>query len=326
MSGSGQARASASPPDLYATLGLSAHAGAADIKRAYRKLARQYHPDLNKAPQAEARFKDIAHAHKVLHDPVLRAAYDKERRQAREAASRPQHGYGQAPEGAQATAEDDFFSSLFAQAMRSGHGPDPRHRSSPPGPQPGADEHARILVDLEDTFHGAVKTIGISVMSPDGRRPGPDRQLEVRIPKGIQAGQRLRLAGQGGEGLRGGAHGDLFLEVAVRPHRQFHLQGRDVLVDLAVSPWEAALGATVEAPTPAGPVQLSVPPGSKPGRKLRLQGRGVPSQTPGDLYVVLQLALPPADTDEARQAYEALSQAFAHFKPRALPAAAPRHA
>jgi curved DNA-binding protein len=165
--------------------------------------------------------------------------------------------------------------------------------------------------------------IAMSVTPPHGLPPLPSRQLEVHIPAGILPGQRLRLAGQGGKGQAGGADGDLFLEIALRPHRQFRLQGRDVYVDLPVAPWEAALGASVEAPTPVGAVHLNVPPGSTQGRKLRLKGRGVPSQVPGDLYVVLQLVLPEADSATARDAYSDMSAAFAHFNPRAVQMAAP---
>ncbi len=323
--------------DHYATLGVAQTASQADIKRAYRKLARKYHPDLSKEPLAEARFKEVAEAHKVLNNPAQRAEYDDNVRQAAahaaqqaayQAAQRAQGSRGKArgaPPGWSGGADfgghdedspfgiDDgeLLSSLFGRAGNA-------RRPHQPMPMTGADEHAEVLVDLEDVYQGATKHMTIRGLTLDahGQQVMAERTLEVHIPKGVRAGQRLRLAGQGAVGYGGAAAGDLYLEIALRPHRQFRVEARDVYVDLPVSPWEAELGATVTAPTPSGLVELTIPPGSRAGRKLRLKGRGLPSQPPGDLYAVLEVALPSADTAEAKLAYAAMAHAFPRFNPR----------
>jgi curved DNA-binding protein len=174
------------------------------------------------------------------------------------------------------------------------------------------------MIDLADTYRGARRTVSLHVPVVDsmGRVRTQERTLLVDIPRGVREGQHLRLTGQGGAGSGGAAAGDLYLELVFSPHRLFRVAGRDVYVDLPVAPWEAALGASVEAPTPEGVVQLTIPAGSSAGRKLRLKGKGIPGQPPGDLYAVLQIALPPADTPAAKQAYQAMAAAFP-FDPRA---------
>jgi curved DNA-binding protein len=300
-------------------LGVPHTATHTDIKRAYRKLARQHHPDLNKAPQAEARFKDIAKAHKVLNNPELRAAYDESLRQPEPQARSAQgedwgHGFG-FHDGGMGTDDPLDQSELFASLF--GHDRGGRRR---PGrmPMPGQDQHAQLTIDLDDVYQGASRTISLSVPSVNvqGQVVMSDKQLAVNIPKGVRAGQQLRLSGQGGAGQGGGPAGDLYLEVVLRPHRLFKVEGRNVYLDLPVAPWEAALGATVTAPTPLGDVQLTIPANSPSGRQLRLKGKGLPSQPSGDLYAVLRVALPPAETAEAQQAYEALAKAFPRFDAR----------
>jgi curved DNA-binding protein len=182
----------------------------------------------------------------------------------------------------------------------------------------GDDHHAKVLIDLQDSYLGAQRTISLRmpVIDATGHATLQDRQLEVNIPKGVRQGQQLRLSGQGAAGHGGAAAGDLYLEIQFRPHPVFRVDGRDIHFDLPVTPWEAALGSTVTAPTPDGPVQLSIPPSSAQGRKLRLKGKGLPGKEPGDLYAVLLIALPPAGSPPEKDAYEALGRAFPHYNPR----------
>jgi curved DNA-binding protein len=175
-----------------------------------------------------------------------------------------------------------------------------------------------VVIDLQDSYKGASRSITLQVPERDahGRVVSRPRTLSVRIPKGIRQGQQIRLSGQGGSGFGGGEAGDLYLEVEFDPRGRYRVEGADVYLDLPVAPWEAALGATVKVPTPGGPVDMKVPANSQAGKKLRLKGRGIPSRQPGDLYVVLQIVLPPTDTEQQRQAWERMKQAFA-FNPRA---------
>ena len=307
--------------DYYATLGVDRQADADTLKRAYRKLARKYHPDVSHEPDAEARFKEVAEAHEALIDPERRAAYDDlcRRRDAAAAGGSPFgampdigggyefSGRGHGGTGPDDAAFSDFFESLFGRAGR-----------ADTGPQRGRDHHARIELDLEDLYRASRHTISLRrpVVDAQGLASVQERQLEVAIPLGVQPGQQLRLAGQGGAGNADAPAGDLYLEIGLRPHARFRRDGADLWFDLPVSPWEAALGASVAAPTPQGDVQLSIPAGSQPGRRLRLKGRGLPGPRPGDLYAVLQVVLPPADTDAGRAAYAALALAFATHDPR----------
>ncbi len=313
--------------DYYATLGVQRTATPDEVKRAYRKLARKFHPDVSKVPDAEARFKEVAEAHEALIDPERRAAYDEiSQRHARGEAFEPPPGWDsgfefsgpggarRSPQGPSSDADfSAFFESLFgrgAQHARPGAG---SQRQAP-----GRDHHAKVMIDLEDSYRGARRTISLRVplLDAQGHVAMHDRQLEVNIPQGVREGQHLRLAGQGGPGQGGEPAGDLYLEVTLKPHPQFRVDGRDVYVDLPVSPWEAALGATIAASTPAGQVQLTIPANSVQGRKLRLKGRGLPGKQPGDLYAVLVLKLPRADSEAAKAAYTAMGAAFPDFDPR----------
>ena len=299
--------------DYYATLGIKREATQDEVKRAYRKLARKYHPDVSKEANAEARFKEVAEAHEALIDPERRAAYDAiGQRRERGPAFEPQQSADQDK------AFSDFFESLFGRG-RGGHdeGPRQRHEAAAMAAQ-GRDHHARIEVDLLDVYQGAQRSILLSVPHRDaqGAVTLQERRLDISIPKGLRSGQHLRLAGQGAADFDGGPPGDLYLEVTIRPHPPFRLDGADVYVDLPVAPWEAALGAKVNARTPQGEVQLTVPPDSPQGRKLRLKGKGVPGKVAGDLYVTLNIVLPSSATDAARQAYQALAQAFPGYDPR----------
>ncbi len=311
--------------DYYETLGVERGATQDEIKKAFRKLARKYHPDVSKLPDTEARFKDVNEANEVLGDPEKRAAYDQMGRQYQAGqdfqpppdwdAGFEFRGRGDGAGAGQDFDTSDFFEALFgrqARQARQGGGPRAARQAA------GEDHHAKVLIDLEDAYGGARRSIALRmpVVDAQGRVVLEERQLDVNIPKGIRAGQHLRLAGQGSPGSGGAPAGDLFLEIGFNPHPRFRVDGRDVYADLALAPWEAALGATVDAPTPEGSVQLTVPPGSTSGRKLRLKGKGIPGQQPGDLYVVLGIVLPRAENEAARDAYAALARAFENFNPR----------
>jgi curved DNA-binding protein len=306
--------------DYYQIMGVKRDATQDEIKRAYRKLARKYHPDVSKESDAEARFKEVGEAYEVLKDPEKRAAYDQlgaNWKAGQDFRPPPDwdagfefHGGGFST--ADASQFSDFFASLFGHGFSAaGSGRSGFHAH-------GEDAHAKVLIDLEDAYHGATRTLNLqhTELGADGRPQVKQRTLHARIPKGVRQGQLIRLAGQGGAGMGKGKAGDLYLEVEFRPHPFYHVEGRDVFLDLPVAPWEAALGATVKAPTPAGAVDLKIPPGSAGGRKLRLKGRGIPGTTPGDFYVVLQIALPPAESAAAKTAYREMEQAL-QFNPRA---------
>ncbi len=306
--------------DYYATLGVERSATQDEVKRAYRKLARKYHPDVSKEPDAEARFKEIAEAYEALGDAEKRAAYDDVgKRHARGQEFSPPPGWESGFEFSgrdfgtgSDSSHSDFFEALFGRHAAGMHGA----RGAPHGP--GSDHHAKVQIDLVDAYRGAQRTISLRVPQLDssGRVILVERQLDVNIPKGIRDGQHLRLAGQGGTGQGNAPAGDLYLEVGFAPHPRFRVDGRDVYADLPLAPWEAALGASVTLTTPDGSVELAVPPGSKAGHKLRLRGKGIPSTPPGDLYAVLSIALPSADTAKAKEAWRALAKTFGEFDPR----------
>ena len=306
--------------DYYATLGVAPAATQADIKRAYRKLARKYHPDVSKEADAEARFKELAEAYEALNDDEKRAAYDdavERHKNGQTFGAQPGRDSGYEFSGAGNEAADNFDHSDFFEARFGRRGGGARS-ARPQGPVAGGDHHARVQIDLLDAYRGGRRTITLRFPKRDeqGRVSMQDRQLEVNIPKGIREGQHLRLNGQGEAGFGDGPAGDLYLEIEFSAHPYFRVDGRDIYLDLPIAPWEAALGANVTAPTPDGSVELTVPAGSSAGRKLRLKGKGLPSVPPGDLYAVLSIALPPADGAPAQAAYRTLSAAFGSFDPR----------
>jgi curved DNA-binding protein len=306
--------------DYYETMGLPRTATQAEIKSAHRKLARKYHPDLNKEADAEERFKEVGEAYQVLKDVETRAAYDRlgEEPVNRDDFQPPPNwndGFEFSGRGDEHDAQgdfSDFFESMFG---RSGAHPGPRHAEFHAG---GQDHHAKVMIDLQDSFTGAERaiTLQMPVLDEQGHVIMQTRTLNVSIPKGIRAGQRLRLAGQGGPGMGQGEAGDLYLEIEWREQSRYRVDGRDLSIDVPVAPWEAALGAQVEVPLPDGTVSMTIPSNSANGRRLRLKGRGIPGTPPGDLYVVLGVVLPSADTDTAKAAYSAMRDAF-KFDPRA---------
>ncbi len=302
--------------DYYEILGVPRTATPDEIKGAYRRLARKYHPDVSKEPNAEARFKELGEAHEVLKDPEKRALYDQMGSQWKAGQDfKPSPGWDAGFEfrGGEAGDfdPDDFFEAFFGRRGQGGGARRPNLHAQ------GEDHHAKVMIDLLDAFRGAQRTITLRMPSYDaqGRMVSRERTLDVNIPKGIRAGQHLSLAGQGGPGVGKGGPGDLYLEVGFNPHPLFRVDDRDIYVDLKLAPWEAALGAKVDVPTPEGAIQLTIPPGSSAGRQMRLKGRGIPGSPPGDLYVVLAVILPPADTDAARAAYETMARSF-KFNPR----------
>jgi len=309
--------------DYYATLGVPRDASAEDIKRAYRRLARKYHPDVSKEPKSEARFKELGEAYEVLKDPAKRAAYDRLGsgwQSGQDFRPPPDWDAGFDFGGGGVTDFSDFFEALFGQAARSPRGrAGAGRRGRSPFQAPGEARRAQVLVDLAAAYQGAGRPLALQVQQADarGRVTTRERKLEVTIPRGVHAGQELRLAGQGDPGMGGGPPGDLYLEIAFRPHPLYRVEGRDVSLDLPLAPWEAALGAKVEVPTPDGRVELRVPAGSADGARLRLRGRGIPASPPGDLYVVLRLVLPPAEDEAARAFYRDMAARFGSFRPRA---------
>ncbi len=306
--------------DYYQIMGVARDATQAEIKQAYRKLARQYHPDVSKEAGAEARFKEIGEAYEVLKDPEKRTAYDRLGARWKNGQEfQPPPGWDQGFEfrGGQFSQTDasqfsSFFESLFGSYKPSASG---RARSAD---LQGQDSHAKISIDLEDTFQGAVRSLKLqhTELGQDGRPQVKERTLNVRIPKGIRQGQHIRLAGQGSTGQGQGKAGDLYLEVIFKPHPLYKVDGKDILLELPVAPWEAALGETVNLSTPQGSIDIKIPPNSRSEQKLRLKERGIPGTPPGDLYVILKIVLPPADSEQAKAFYQEMKQKMA-FNPRA---------
>jgi curved DNA-binding protein len=302
--------------DYYKILGVPRDASPEDIKHAYRRLARKYHPDVSKEPNAEARFKEVNEANEVLKDPEKRAAYDALGDQWRAGQDfRPPPGGGAWQREYRFTAEDagqfsDFFTSLFGGGF--GRGGEDLFK------QRGQDQTVRVQISLEDAYRGATRQLRLETPEIDkhGRMSTRSRTLNVRIPQGVTQGQQIRLSGQGTPGARGASAGDLYLEIDFQPHHLFRAEGKDIFLRLPVAPWEAALGATVTVPTLGGSVSLRIPAGSQSGRHLRLKGRGLPGNPPGDEYVLIEIVVPPAHTPEEKEEFRRMAKVFP-FDPRA---------
>jgi curved DNA-binding protein len=303
--------------DYYKIMGVNRDASQDEIKRAYRKLARKYHPDVSKEADAEARFKELGEAYAVLKDPEKRAAYNQlgsNWKAGQEFKPPPDWDAGfefsGGYTGGDGSASDDFFESLFGRNFGSARA----RRTQTEFHLRGEDHHAKVLIDLEDAYRGASRGITLRTPELDGSGHVTTRQrtLNVKIPKGVKQGQRIRLSGQGAPGVGGGRAGDLYLEIEFNPHSRYKVEGRDVYLDLPVTPWEAALGAKVKVPTPDGPVDLKIPAETTSGRKLRLRKRGIPGEPTGDLYVTLVITLPPADSEAAKEMYRKMEQEFAY--------------
>ncbi len=312
--------------DYYKALGLERTASDDEVRKAYRKLARKYHPDVSKEADAQARMRDINEANDVLRDKEKRAAYDALLARVARGGAAGADGSFQPPPGwdegfefhrgpGQGPADhadfSEFFSSIFGAAGQRGA----KGRAHPAR---GEDHHAAIEIALEDALHGAEREITLRALEhgAQGQPVFVNRTLSVKIAAGVHPGQFIRLSGHGMPGLGGEPPGDLYLEVRIAPHKLYRVEGSDLYLTLPVTPSEAALGAQVKVPTPrGGVVEVTVPPNARPGLKLRLKERGLPGKPPGHLYLLLEIALPPADSEAARQAYRQLAQA-APFNPR----------
>ena len=303
--------------DYYQVLGVDKSATADEIKKTYRKLARKYHPDVSKEADAEKKMKEVNEANEVLSDPEKRAAYDQlgqGYRPGQDFQPPPNWDAGFEFSGAGNSGADmgdasDFFANLFGQGARNKRNHHYQAR--------GEDRHAKIEIELQDTYLGQSRSITLHAPESDamGRVFTKEHVVNVRIPKGVKAGQNIRLSGQGSPGRGGGSAGDLYLEIQFKPDARYRIEGRDVYQTVPVTPWEAALGAGIEVATPSGTVQVKVPADSQTGRKLRLKARGIPGEPPGDLYLLLEVILPAANTDAARQLYETMARELA-FNPR----------
>ncbi|SFR55625.1 curved DNA-binding protein [Marinobacter daqiaonensis] len=314
--------------DYYAVLGVSESATPEEIKKAYRKLARKYHPDVSKEADADTKFKDVGEAYEVLKDPEKRAEYDQLRKYGArgDGSFEPPPGWqsgagfgGGGYTGADSSNFSDFFEEIFGGGRRAGgFGGGGFGGSRQSMRRRGEDVHARLALFLEEAYHGCEKQVQYTVqeVGDHGRVISRPKNLKVKIPAGMRDGQHIRLKGQGSPGIGGGENGDLLIEVELAPHPQFSVDGRDLLITVPVAPWEAALGASVTVPTVGGKVSLKVPKGSSSGRKLRLKGKGLPGKEPGDQIVVLQVVMPESHSEEAEKLYKQLAEAEEHFDPR----------
>ena len=305
--------------DYYKIMGVGKDASQDEIKRAYRKLARKYHPDVSKENDAEARFKEVGEAYEVLKDPEKRVAYDQlgaDWKAGQEGFQPPPdwnsgfefHGGGYTKESASAAEFSDFFESLFGKGetgfqyrTQGGHS---SYQTQ------GENSHAKIFIDLEDAYHGASRSLKLrsTVLGKEGHPQLTTRTLKIKIPKGVKAGQNIRLQGQGGPGVGGGKAGDLYLEIEFNPHSIYTVVGRDVSLELPIFPWEAALGGKIQISTPTGKVDLKIPSVCSSGKRMRLKDYGIPGNPPGDFYVTLKIVLPDSLSDKEKSLYEALQQ------------------
>jgi curved DNA-binding protein len=309
--------------DYYRILGVAPEATAEEIKIAYRKLARKYHPDVSKEPGTELRFTEIGEANEVLRDPQRRAAYDTLRaggwRDGQEIDATPPaqeyHRTGGDDE-AEAAYFSDFFQSLFGGpprggGRRGGFGRNAFHER-------GDDIHHALAVSLEESYRGCERQL--QVLSPQFNEQGEIasrmRTISVKIPKGVIQGAQMRLRGQGQSGARAELNGDLYLEIDLAPHRLYRVDGRDLSMEVPIAPWEAVLGAQVAVPTLGGTVTATIPAGAQDGQRLRLKGRGLPGDPPGDQYLTLRIAMPPSSSDKAKAMYRELAKESV-FNPRA---------
>jgi len=302
--------------DYYKSLGVARDASQDEIKKAFRKKARQYHPDVNAGEETERRFKEVNEAYEVLKDPEKRAEYDDIGRNGpqQQGGFRPPPNrddgfhFSNAGPGSE-EAFSDFFENIFGQRQRA-QGPAYNARA--------ADQHARVQIGIDDSFGGATRTLSLRMphIGASGEVQMQDRNIAVKIPRGILEGQTIRLRGQGMEAPGGGQAGDLFLEVSFAPHPTYSIDGRDLHLDLPVTPWEAALGAKIALPTPAGRVNLSIPKNARSGQKLRLKGKGLPAHPAGDIYATLKIVNPKVTSGEAKAFFEKMAREMP-FDPRA---------
>lgn len=309
--------------DYYGMLGLSKEASADEIKKQYRKLARKYHPDVSKEPNAEEKFKEMKEAYEVLKDPEKRKAYDQMGQgfnngdhftpppgweyESNSETERPHSHYSSAD-------FSDFFNSIFGQKSASGQ----QSRNHKTYQERGIDQHAKITVTLEEAFFGCEKGITLQRQTLDPqtqKMSNTEQTLKIKIPAGVTHNQQIRLKGQGSNGFNGGENGDLYLEINIHHHTLYTFHKKDIYLTLPITPWEAALGEKIEIPTLGGTILFTLPAGSQSGNKLRLKGRGLPGKIPGDQYITLSIKTPSAETEEQKTYYQKMAQTMP-FNPR----------
>lgn len=305
--------------DYYQTLGVDRSATSDQIKKQYRRMARKYHPDVSKEANAEEKFKQVKEAYEVLKDAEKRKAYDQFGSQWKQGQGfEPPSGSHTYQRGQQQHADagqySDFFESIFGgggfHAGQRGRG-----RSFK---QKGQDQHSKIAISLEEAYSGTTRSLGMRepAMNPQtGQVSYKTKSLNVKIPAGVTQGQHIRLAGQGSAGIGGGPNGDLYLEVELLPHPLYSVEGRDIHLKLPITPWEAALGATVETPTLGGKIKVTIPAGSQTGKKMRLKGRGLAGKTAGDQYLLLNIYTPEPNNDKQKELYQQMKEQM-DFDPR----------
>ncbi|MDH3761146.1 MAG: DnaJ domain-containing protein [Gammaproteobacteria bacterium] len=299
--------------DYYQILGVPRDADKSDIKKAYRKLARKYHPDVNSEASAEEKFKQVNEAYEVLKDSDKRQAYDRFGADWKHGQQFDGGGFGGGYSGGGFSGGDfsDFFESIFGSDFQQGRGsPFQRGRQGPRAHR-GADQQLKLDITLEEAFNGGAKTIQFTKSSGSPEM----KKLKITIPQGVSSGQKIRLAKQGQASPNGGEAGDLYLEMNILPHRLFRLEDRDVILRLPITPWEAAEGATLKVPTLSGSVELKIKPGIQSGQKMRLKGKGMPGAKRGDQFVEIMIQTPPADSSADKQFYQDMKARF-DFNPR----------
>jgi len=314
--------------DYYQIMGVAKDATQDEIKRAYRKLARKYHPDVSKESDAEERFKELGEAYEVLKDPEKRTAYDQlgARWKAGQEGFQPPpdwnagfefHGGGFTSDSVDGAGFSEFFESLFGHRAGGVYAGSAGNRGSSYRIR-GENSHAKVFIDLEDAYHGASRSLKLrsTVLDSEGHPRIQERTLNIKIPKGVKEGQNIRLQGQGSPGIDGGQAGDLYLEIGFNPHSMYKVDGRDVMLELPITPWEAALGGKIHVPTPTGRVELKIPAGTSSGKRMRLKGRGIPGKVPGDFYLTLEIVLSDRLSDKEKALYEALQKEGSRFNPR----------
>lgn len=302
--------------DFYSVLGVKRDASDDEIRKVYRSLARKFHPDVNKEAGAEERFKEIGEAYAVLSDPKKRAAYDKYGEMWKHAdeldAAAQNRSKSYTHYNHYNHMED--LGSIFDQLFRQGgaRGFSTSSRAAGPFPIPGTDQHTQIEISLEEAFRGSSRTIRLSYPSvqADGQITDQTEEITVKVPAGVTNGQVLRLSGKGGPGSYNAPNGDLYIELKIAPHNAFEVNGKDIYISLPITPWEAALGATVQVPVLAGTVEMKIPAGAQGGSTLRLKGKGLPGKPAGDQYVVLKIVTPKANTAEQKKMYKKMAEAF----------------
>ena len=305
--------------DYYKLLGVSNNASDGEIKKAYRKLARKYHPDVSKESDAEEKFKQVKEAYEVLKDAEKRQAYDRLGKDWQHGQQfKPPPGWSSQSASGFTSAESGDFSDFFEHMFAGSHGFHGTSSATSDFKMRGEDLHSKVIISLEDAYHGTTRSIRLQIpeTNTQGMLKHELKTFNVKIPKGVIAGQQIRLSGQGGRGRAGAGNGDLYLEVEFAQHPYFTVEGKDVYLQLPITPWEAALGAKITVPLLSGKVDLQIPEHSLSAKKMRLKSKGLPAKIPGDLYIVLSIVTPKAVTVAEKKIYTDMQKQFTHFNPR----------